>query len=587
MRRSFVTTLTALLALAPLAVLAPVTAGAETVAGPTSDPIELSGAALSADPTVLNVAAGGDVPVVGDWDGNGTTTIGVRRGATFLLRNENTTGVADITADFGLASDVPIVGDWDGDGTTTVGVWRDGAFYLRNSNTTGVADIVVSFGLAGDQPVVGDWDGDGTTTLGVRRGGTTYFRNSNTTGQADSEATYGVPGDVPLAGDWDGNGTDTLGVRRGATWYLRNSNTTGEADITLTYGETEVPPPPPAPTLAVAPVMVGLTNPWDVAFTPDGSMLVTERPGRLLVRLPDGTVRQLTADMSDLFVSGETGLMGLEVDPNFAANRRIYTCQGKVGPSVQVVAWTVDAAYTRADRVADPLVGGLPSSGGRHAGCRPRFGPDGQLWIGTGDAATGTNPQDLSSLGGKVLRVDPVTGAPSPDNPFIGVPGADARILTLGHRNVQGLAPRPGTNEVWEVEQGSDRDDEVNLLTSGGNYGWNPVPGYNEAVPMTFAGGIPAVWSSGFPTLATSGGTFLSGAAWGPWQGALAVAALKAERLVVFQLSGDSIVGAAIPGNLAGAYGRLRTPRLGPDGSLYITTDNGGGTDQVLRVTPS
>jgi glucose/arabinose dehydrogenase len=331
-------------------------------------------------------------------------------------------------------------------------------------------------------------------------------------------------------------------------------------------------------------VAAGLTNPWDVAFTPDGTMLVTERPGRLSARLPDGTFRTLAADFSDLLVSGETGLMGLEVDPGFATNRRIYTCQGRVGPSVQVVAWTVDPAYTSAVRVANPLVGGLPSSGGRHGGCRPRFGPDGALWIGTGDAAVGTNSQDVTSLGGKVLRVDPNTGQGVAGNPFV-AGGGDPRIYSYGHRNVQGLALRPGTAEMWAVEQGTDRDDEINLLQAGGNYGYNPVPGYNEAVPMTFAGGVAAQWSSGSPTLALSGGTFLSGAAWGAWDGALATGALKNQTLRVFVLAGDTVVDVQAPAELAGIYGRLRTPRLGPDGNLYVTTDN-GGADAILRVTP-
>lgn len=443
---------------------------------------------------------------------------------------------------------------------------------------------MVGYGDPTDVPLVGDWDGNGTTTVGLQRANTFLLRNQNTTGAAEVGAVYGDPGDVGVAGDWDGDGTDTIGVRRGATFFLRNSNASGAADLAASYGEATVVAPPAVPGLTVDVIAAGLTNPWDVAFTPDGTMLVTERPGRLSVRLPDGTFRPLTADLSDLLVSGETGLMGIEVDPGFAANRRFYTCQGRVGPSVQVVAWTVDAAYTTATRVADPLVGGLPSSGGRHGGCRPRIGADGALWIGTGDAAVGTNPQDVTSLGGKVLRVDPATGQGLPGNPFVGG-GGDPRIYSFGHRNVQGLAVRPGTAEMWAVEQGTDRDDEVNLLQPGGNYGYDPVPGYNEAVPMTFAGGVPARWSSGFPTLALSGGTFLSGAGWGAWNGALVAGALKNQSLRVFVLQGDSVVDVQSPPELAGTYGRLRTPRLGPDGSLYVTTDNGGG-DLILRVTP-
>ena len=176
----------------------------------------------------------------------------------------------------------------------------------------------------------------------------------------------------------------------------------------------------------------------DLAFTPDGTMLFTQRSGVLRARLTDGTVQTVTAGFSDLRARGETGLMGIVVDPGFASNRRFYTCQGHTGPEIQVIAWTLNAGFTAATRVADPLVGSLPAaSGGRHGGCRLRFGPQGYLWIATGDAARGTVPQDLSSLGGKVLRVDASTGTAAPGNPLA------TRVYTYGHRNVQGLALPP------------------------------------------------------------------------------------------------------------------------------------------------
>ena len=252
---------------------------------------------------------------------------------------------------------------------------------------------------------------------------------------------------------------------------------------------------------------------------------------------------------------------------------------------MQVIAWTIDAAYTSAARVADPLVAGLPTaSGGRHGGCRLRFGPQGYLWISTGDGARGTTPQDLSSLGGKVLRVDASTGAAAPGNPF------GTRIYTYGHRNVQGLALRPGTSQMWSVEHGPSRDDEINLLTSGGNYGWNPVPGYNESVPMTdlteFPDAVEARWSSGNPTLATSGGIFLEGEQWGIWEGRLAVAALKRSELRLFEFAADgALLSEVVVPELDGTYARLRTPMLGPDGALYVSTSNGGGADRILRIT--
>ena len=341
-----------------------------------------------------------------------------------------------------------------------------------------------------------------------------------------------------------------------------------------------------SPGVTALGLVSGLTIPWDVAFTPDGAMLFTERGGTLSRRLVDGTVAAVAADFGDLFAVGKTGLMGVAVDPGFESNRRFYTCQGHQGPEVQVVAWTIDEAYSEAVRVADPLVGGLPAAGGgRHGGCRLRFGPQGHLWIATGDAAKGTVPQDLGSLGGKVLRVDASSGEAAAGNP------GGSRVYSFGHRNVQGLARRPGTAQMWSVEHGPSVDDEINLLVAGGNYGWDPAPGYDESVPMTdleaFPAAVEASWSSGDPTLAVSGGVFL-GDEWDEWAGRLAVAALKARQLHVFEFTSSGVlVSQVVVAELDGAYGRLRTPVVGPDGALYVTTSNGGGRDSILRVVPS
>ncbi len=341
----------------------------------------------------------------------------------------------------------------------------------------------------------------------------------------------------------------------------------------------------PAPEIRVATVVSGLTIPWDMAFTPDGTMLFTQRSGSLSSRLTNGVVQTVDADFGDLFASGETGLMSIAVDPEFGSNRRFYTCQGHTGPEVQVIAWTIDSSYAEATRVADPLVGGIPTgASGRHGGCRLRFGPDGYLWITTGDGGRGTNPQDLASLGGKVLRVDKTTGLGAPGNPF-----PSSRVYTFGHRNVQGLDRRPGTNEMWSVEHGPTFDDEINLLVAGGNYGWDPTPGYNERLPMTdltrFPDAVEAKWSSGSSTLATSGGTFLSGSGWGIWEGRLAVATLRAQNLYLFEFdaAGELISMISLP-ELAWKYGRLRTPVLGPDGALYVSTSGLPGTGLILRV---
>jgi subtilisin family serine protease len=193
---------------------------------------------------VVQFGLSGDIPVLGDWDGNGTTTIGVYRptNSTFYLRNLNTAGVADTVVQYGISGDIPIAGDWNGDGITTMGVYRpsNSTFYLRNSNTTGNADIKIPYGIRGDIPIVGDWTGQGHDTIGVYRPSnqTFYLRNSNTTGNADIKVSYGILGDMPIVGDWNGDGMTTIGVYRpsNSTFYLRNNNTTGFADIKIPYG---------------------------------------------------------------------------------------------------------------------------------------------------------------------------------------------------------------------------------------------------------------------------------------------------------------------------------------------------------------
>jgi len=180
--------------------------------------------------------------------------------------------------------------------------------------------------------------------------------------------------------------------------------------VTTAGGSTARPAwvPGPAPTLAVSTVLSGLHRPWDLAFTPGGGMLFSERSGPIRFRVASSGVVRTLADPSDAVESGEGGMMGVAVDPNFTANRRTYTCflSNKSGSlDVRLVRWRMNDAVTGLTDRAD-IVTGTPVSSGRHSGCRPRFGPDGRIWMGTGDAAMPTVPQSPSSLGGKVLRID-------------------------------------------------------------------------------------------------------------------------------------------------------------------------------------
>ncbi|WP_341927324.1 PQQ-dependent sugar dehydrogenase [Nocardioides psychrotolerans] len=348
------------------------------------------------------------------------------------------------------------------------------------------------------------------------------------------------------------------------------------------------------PRLVVTKRVTGLSNPWDVEPIGAGRLLITERDTARLFVAGKGAKRRVAFPSDSVWVAGETGLMSLEVDPDFSKNRRFYTCSGGFlaggGHDVRVNAWTLNTSLTRATLVRK-LLGGLPTTTGRHGGCRLLIARNGALVVGTGDAAVGTNPRDLTSLGGKTLRLDRRTGAPWPTNPYISADNRRQRyVLTYGHRNVQGLAQRrDGT--LWSVEHGSFRDDEVNRLVSGGDYGWNPVPGYDESVPMTDQSlpgtQLEARWRSGDPTLATSGASFVYGKKWGALDGALAVAALKATRVLFLTFNAEGrLVRKDVP-KILERFGRLRSVTLAPNGDLLVTTDTDSGGGAVLRVRPA
>ena len=357
---------------------------------------------------------------------------------------------------------------------------------------------------------------------------------------------------------------------------------------------TSAAPRRAVPRLKVRSLAGGLDHPWAVANLPGEGLLVTERDRARLVLLQRGEQTVLDFPSDEVWVSGETGLLGLAADNDFADNRRFYTCQGGFAGGdrhdVRVVAWTLDATSTRAVKQG-VLLRGIQATSGRHGGCRLLMTKGGALMVGTGDAAVGANPQDLRSLNGKTLRLDPMTGRPSAANPFATARNRNKRyVFTYGHRNVQGLSQRPD-GRVWSVEHGTGRDDEVNLLRSGGNYGWNPVPGYDESTPMTDFS-LPgkqrgARWSSGAPTVAPSGGAWIRGTKWGAYRGRLAVAVLKDQEMLFQRYDQRGrFQGMRVPRALT-QQGRLRSVTQVPGGALIVTTDNGGGDDKLLRVTPA
>ena len=364
--------------------------------------------------------------------------------------------------------------------------------------------------------------------------------------------------------------------------------TTGGADGAA---PAAVPRAAVVPSLTVTTIASNLDIPWDVQSIGNDQLLVTERDRRRLLLWDNGTVRPVTFPSSSVWSSGETGLMGLAVDPQFSSNRRFYTCQGgfRGGSThdVRVLSWTLSADGGTAT-ARQTLLYGIPATSGRHGGCRLLITSYGALMVGTGDATIGANPRRITSLGGKTLRMNRFTGKPWPQNPYIGSTSLNARYVTsYGHRNVQGLAQRPD-GSLWSVEHGPTRDDEVNRLTNRGDYGWNPVPGYNENVPMTDqrlpGTQVAARWRSGSPTLATSGAAWVVGSQWGANNGTLAVAALKAERLLFMKFdSAGRLQLVRTPSALRG-FGRLRAVTRIPGGDLLVTTSNGGGADRILRV---
>ena len=334
-----------------------------------------------------------------------------------------------------------------------------------------------------------------------------------------------------------------------------------------------------AAAFAVAPVARGaspvetvVTNveiPWALAFAPDRRLFFTERHGRLRV-VNDGQLAPEPVARLSVWASGEAGLMGLALDPDFARNGQLYVCYttSKGGGVVNRVARLVlRGSHAGDERV---LLDDMPAAG-IHDGCRLKFGPDGKLYATMGDAASPSRAQQRDSLSGKILRLEADGSVPA-DNPFRGSP-----VWSLGHRNPQGLA-WDAAGRLWESEHGSTAHDEINLIRAGRNYGWPDVRGRE-----TGEGFVPPALESGDETWAPSGIAVL--------HGALYVAALRGQRLLKIALADGQVGG--VTALLTTEYGRLRDVVAGPDGALWVATSNRdgrgsprAGDDRILRVTP-
>ena len=368
----------------------------------------------------------------------------------------------------------------------------------------------------------------------------------------------------------------------------------------------------PAPTLTRVVVLSGLSGPWDMAFTAAGAMLYTERCRGLSVRQADGSITRLFGSAgsalvaADLSCQGQSGMHGIALDPQFSSNRRIYVYMASSQSTPRtnrvvrlVVGSDLRTVTGRTDIITDIAfkhVGNAHGGAGAHSGGRLRFGPDGFLYVTTGDNHDAQVPQSPTSLGGKVLRVT-TDGAPAPGN--AAPSGFDARIFTSGHRNVQGIGFRPGSGVPFVSEHGPNHSDEVTPLRAGGNGGWDPKdrPGLTCAdnycgyagspttMPMTdltrFPDAMRPSWTNNGASQGMGPATFLTGSQWGAWDGRLAVGMMGGQRLVILTLDQTGMTTGTEPSGLPAV--RYRGLTQAPDGSLYVATDEG----EIWKVTPA
>ncbi|MGW5145272.1 PQQ-dependent sugar dehydrogenase [Rhodococcus koreensis] len=308
-----------------------------------------------------------------------------------------------------------------------------------------------------------------------------------------------------------------------------------------------------------------LDVPWGIAFLPDGTALIAERDSGAIRHLQADGSATVIGEVPGVSAQGESGLLGLAVSPNYATDRTIYAYL-TTGDDNRVVSLRFDGNGLGEPA---PILTGIPA-GSIHDGGRIAFGPDGKLYVATGEAGDRPRAQDPSSLGGKILRIDPDGSIPA-DNPTPGSP-----VWSLGHRNVQGLA-WDDAGRLWATEFGANTWDELNLIEPGANYGWPEVEGRAGE-----AGFVDPViqWSTG--EASPSGLAFHDGALW--------VAALRGERLWRIPVGADGAVGE--PQSLfEGEYGRLRTVVATPDGTVWFSTSNrdgrgdpGASDDRILEI---
>jgi aldose sugar dehydrogenase len=335
-------------------------------------------------------------------------------------------------------------------------------------------------------------------------------------------------------------------------------------------------------------VVGGLSHPWAVAFLPDGSMLVTEREGRLRRVGRDGQLSPPLAGVPAVFARGQGGLLDVALEPAFADSRMVYLSYaepGEGGAGTAVARGQLNAAQTALENVQVIFRQQPKVSGGQHFGSRLVFARDGTLFVTMGERFKFEPAQDLSSHLGKIVRINRDGSVPR-DNPFVGRNDVRPEIWSFGHRNSQGAAINPRTGILWEIEHGPRGGDELNIPEAGKNYGW-PLVSWGvhysgQAIPKPPT--RPDLAQSIYqwtPVISPSGMAFYTADVFPAWRGNLLLGGLSSEAVTRLTLDGDRVTAEErIP---IGA--RVRDVRQGPDGAVYVLTDESDSA--LLRLTPA
>jgi aldose sugar dehydrogenase len=351
--------------------------------------------------------------------------------------------------------------------------------------------------------------------------------------------------------------------------------------------------PSSAGDLTVQTIANGLVHPWSLAFLPDGRMLVTERPGRIRIVGRNGQLSPPVGNVPKVFAVSQGGLLDVILDRDFAQNRTIYFSYAEPfnggGRTALARARLDDSEMPPLTDVKVIYRQHGPASRGNHFGSRIVQASDGNLFVTNGEHFTDRDmAQTFDNDLGKIIRITP-DGASPPDNPFVNKPGARPEIWSYGHRNPQGLAINPADGKLWEQEHGAMGGDEINIIEKGHNYGW-PLVSYGVNYDGTPVGtgkakmeGVDDPLWHWTPSIAPSGMTFYTGEIFPAWKGSLFNGALKFQLLSRLELKGNKAV--KEERLLQNLHERIRDVRQGPDGALYLLTDNSSG--RILRVAPA